>query len=71
MQSYFKPYTFIDYCITRLKVYVMDVDTAFMNAPITEDIWIQVPKGTHLPDGDNGIYKLEKLFHGLQQAPKE
>jgi Reverse transcriptase (RNA-dependent DNA polymerase) len=31
-----------------LKVHAMDVDTAFLNAPINEDIWAQVPKGTEL-----------------------
>ena len=49
----------------------MDVDTAFLNAPITEDIWVEVPKGTHLPPGDNGIYKLKKSLYGLKQAPRE
>ena len=29
----------------------MDVDTAFLNAPINEDIWVQVPNGTDLPVG--------------------
>ena len=38
----------------------MDVDTAFLNAPINEDIWVQVPKGTDLPVEDNDIYKLKK-----------
>ena len=32
--------------------------------------WVQVPKGT-LPDGDDGIYKLQKSLYGLKQAPKE
>jgi Reverse transcriptase (RNA-dependent DNA polymerase) len=54
-----------------LKVYAMDVDTAFPNAPITEDIWVQLPKGTHLPPGDNGIFKLKKSLYGLKQATRE
>ena len=45
----------------------MDVDTAFLNAPINEDIWVQVPKGTELPVGDNGFYKLKKSLYGLKQ----
>ena len=49
----------------------MDVDTAFLNAPINEDIWVQVPKGAELPVGDNGIYKLKKSLCGLKQAPQE
>ena len=49
----------------------MDVDTAFLNAPINEDVWVQVPKGTDSPVGDNGIYKLNKSLYGLKQAPRE
>ena len=54
-----------------LKVHVMNVDTAFLNAPINQDIWVQVPKGTDLPVGDHGIYKLKKSLYGLKQAPRE
>jgi hypothetical protein len=54
-----------------LQVRAMDVDTAFLNAPINEDIWVRVPDGTLLPPGDNGIYKLLKSLYGLKQAPRE
>jgi len=33
-----------------LHVRQMDVDTAFLNAPIKEDIWVRMPKGTPLAD---------------------
>jgi Reverse transcriptase (RNA-dependent DNA polymerase) len=49
----------------------MDVDTAFLNADISENIWVQVPKGTPVPDGDDGVYKLWKPLYGLKQAPRE
>jgi Reverse transcriptase (RNA-dependent DNA polymerase) len=39
-----------------LHVRQMDVDTAFLNAPIKEDIWVRMPKGTPLADNDDGIY---------------
>ena len=54
-----------------LQVRQMDVDTAFLNAEISENIWVQVPPGTDLPPGDNGIYKLKKSLYGLEQAPRE
>ena len=55
-----------------LQVRQMDVDTAFLNAPICEDICVKVPNGTELPDGDDGIFKLRKsLLYGLKQAPRE
>ena len=39
-----------------LHVRQIDVDTAFLNAPIKEDIWVRMPKGTPLADNDDGIY---------------
>ena len=36
-----------------------------------QDIWVQVPQGTDLPPGDNGIYKLKKSLYGLKQTPRE
>ena len=52
-----------------LQVRQMGVDTAFLNAPISEDIWVKVPNGTERPDGDDGIFKLRKSLYGLKQAP--
>ena len=49
----------------------MDVDTAFLNASISENIWVKVPDGTELPPGDDGIYKLKKSLYELKQAPRE
>ena len=50
----------------------MNVDTAFLNAKISEDIWVQLPKGSR-PGGDtdDGVYKLKKSLYGLKQAPRE
>jgi Reverse transcriptase (RNA-dependent DNA polymerase) len=48
----------------------MDVDTAFLNATLEEDIWVQIPTGTKLPEGNDGIYKLLKSLYGLKQASK-
>ena len=54
----------------RLIVHTMDVDTAFLNAPLEEHIWVKIPDGTNLADGDNGIYKLIKSLYGLKQASR-
>ena len=48
----------------------MDVDTAFLNADIDEDIWVKIPEGTKLATNDDGIYKLKKLLYGLKQASR-
>ena len=54
-----------------LTVRQMDVDTAFLNAPIKEDIWVRMSKGTPLAGDDDGRYKLQKSLYGLKQAPRE
>jgi hypothetical protein len=48
----------------------MDVDTAFLNADIDEDIWVKIPEGTKLATNDDGIYKLRKSLYGLKQASR-
>ena len=45
----------------------MDVDTAFLNADIDEDIWDKIPEGTKLATNDDGIYKLKKSLYGLNK----
>ena len=51
-----------------LIIHTMDVDTAFLNASLDENIWVQIPPGTKLAAGNDGIYKLLKSLYGLKQA---
>ena len=48
----------------------MDVDTAFLNAPVTEDIYIRPPEGFPIPSNMN-CFKLKKALYGLKQSPRE
>jgi uncharacterized membrane protein len=41
-----------------LIIHTMDVNTSFLNASLDENIWVQIPPGTKLATGDDGIYKL-------------
>ena len=51
-----------------LIIHTMDVDTAFLNKNLEENIWVQIPPGTKLATGDDGIYKLLKSLYGMKQA---
>ena len=53
-----------------LIVHASDVDTAFINADIDEDIWVEIPEGTKLATNDDGTYKLKKSLYGLKQASR-
>ena len=45
----------------------MDTDTAFLNADINEDIWVEIPDGTKLAANDDGNNKLQKSTHGIKK----
>jgi Reverse transcriptase (RNA-dependent DNA polymerase) len=53
-----------------LIIHTMDVDTAFLNASLEKTIRVQIPPGTKLATGDEGIYKLLKSLYGLKQASR-
>ena len=56
--------------LMSLKIVGMDVDAAFMNAPLEEAVYIDAPEGQpSLPDGY--VYKLNKALCGLKQAPRQ
>ncbi|KAK3275189.1 hypothetical protein CYMTET_16669 [Cymbomonas tetramitiformis] len=52
-----------------LTVYHMDVDTAFLNSVLEEDLYVRLPRG--LDYGGHRCAKLLKVVYGLKQAGKE
>ena len=54
----------------RLRIHQMDVDTAFLNAVVTEEIYIKPPEGFPLPSNMN-CFRLRKALYGLKQSPRE
>ena len=56
--------------ILHLDVQQMDVDTAFLNAHLQEEVYINIPEGVQVAPGCNCI-KLNRALYGLKQAPRE
>ena len=50
----------------------MDVDTAFLNAPISETIFVEQPEGfvESGPKGEPLVCKMNKSLYGLKQSPR-
>ena len=48
-------------------LHVVDVNNAFLNAPLTEEIYLRQPAGAD--DGTGRVYRLRKALYGLKQAP--
>jgi len=50
-------------------IFQMDVKTAFLHAPLQEEIFIEACDGMQIPKGSK--LKLTKSLYGLKQAPRE
>jgi transposase InsO family protein len=53
-----------------LELQQLDFDTAFLNAPVKEDIYLEQPEGFHTGTA-NMVCKLNMAIYGLKQAPHE
>jgi hypothetical protein len=51
----------------KLSFHQIDIKSAFLNAPLTEDIFLNPPPGVNIPG--NKVLKLKKAMYGLKQAP--
>lgn len=49
------------------ELHQMDVETAFLNADVQEDLYMRVPDGVQAPEGT--VCKLRKALYGIKQAP--
>ena len=49
-------------------VHQLDVETAFLNADVSETIYVKKPDGSYIR-GPNMVLKLKKSLFGLKQAP--
>ena len=54
----------------KLKVYQMDVMSAFMNGELKEEVYIEQPEGFPLTDDKDIVRRLRKELYGLKQASR-
>jgi hypothetical protein len=48
----------------------MDVKSALLNGPISEEVYVEQPSGFEDPQFPNHVYKLHKALYGPKQAPR-
>jgi hypothetical protein len=53
-----------------LKLYQIDVKSAFLNGVIQEEVYVRQPPGFENPKYPNRVYKLSKALYMLKQAPR-
>jgi hypothetical protein len=54
----------------RFKLYQIDVESAFLNSVIQEEVYVRQPLGFESLKYQDRVYKLSKAFYGLKQAPR-
>jgi hypothetical protein len=52
-----------------IKLYQMDVKSAFLNGPIKEEVYVEQPPSFEDSEYPIHVYKLSKALYGLKQAP--
>jgi hypothetical protein len=57
-------------CSKNVKVYQMDVKSAFLNGELEKEVYIEQPEGFQLSENTNYVCKLKKALYGLKQAPR-
>ncbi|GAA0151671.1 transmembrane signal receptor [Lithospermum erythrorhizon] len=55
-------------CLVKFKLYQMDVQSAFLNGIIQEEVYLEQPKGFIDPSNPDHVYRLKKVLYGLKQA---
>src|SRR5437764_13381892 len=52
-----------------VKVHQMDVNTAFLYSPLSEEVYIEQPEGLEISGKKNWVCKLNRTLYDLKQSP--
>lgn len=57
--------------VKDMEVHAMDVDQAFLQGSLQEEIFMEPAPSMPTPPGENHVWKLRRPLYGLKQAPRQ
>lgn len=51
-------------------IYQLDVKSTFLHGELSEDVFVEQPRGYEQKESEHKVYKLHKVLYGLKQAPR-
>ena len=54
----------------NLQLHHLDVETAFLNGDLEEEVYMKLPQGFENEKGERDVVKLKKSIYGLKQSPR-
>jgi hypothetical protein len=48
----------------------LDVKSAFLHGKLSEDVFVEQPKGYEKKGSEGKVYQLHKALYGIKQAPR-
>jgi Reverse transcriptase (RNA-dependent DNA polymerase)/Integrase core domain/gag-polypeptide of LTR copia-type/GAG-pre-integrase domain len=56
--------------INNWPLFQMDVKNAFLQGNLEEEVYMEIPPGLHVPQGNQMVCRLKKAIYGLKQSPR-
>jgi len=52
------------------RIFQLDIKSAFLYGELSEEVYIEQPRGYDIQGREHLVYKLHKALYGLKQAPR-